>query len=129
MKKVFIVEDDANILYALQAQFSVKGFKVITDSGTGSVEDISGRVRTLKPDFIILDLVLPKADGFKILSRIKSEEQMNTIPVFVFTNMGDKETREKCLALGADYFLVKGVIQINDAVEKIEKIIKNKEKL
>ncbi|MFA6107088.1 MAG: response regulator [Patescibacteria group bacterium] len=127
-KKLFIVEDNANILYGLQAKFSVAGFEVAINSGNESEPGIAGKIIAARPDYLILDLILPKADGFKILSALKAPGGLPGLPVFAFTDLGDKESREKGLKLGISHYLIKNELNVDEFVEKVVKIISNLEK-
>ena len=128
-KKLFIIEDDVNILYGLRAKFSVGGFQVETDAGTGTIEEILRKIKGFNPDFIILDLILPKVDGFAVLSGLKADRDIAGALVFIFTNLSDKDSRIKGENLGADYYFIKNDFAIDEFVEKVEKIIRNRNKL
>ena len=127
-KKIFIVEDDITLLSSLQAKFSVEGFNVIAHNGASEIIDIIKLLKTSMPNFIILDLILPKVDGFELLGNIKATENINNIPVFVFSNLSDSDSKEKCKKLGADQYFVKSDFNIDQFIEKIKKIITNIQK-
>lgn len=128
-KKILIIEDDANILYGLQAKLSIEGFKVITNNGMDSAEEITRQIKSTMPDLIIQDLILPKTDGFTILKNIKSDSETVNIPIFIFTNLSDSDSRSRGINLGADQYIIKDDISIDELVIKIKKIFANKEKL
>ena len=127
-KKLFIIEDDVNILSALKAKFSVENFRVESDSGSTVIEEIVKKIKAIHPDFIILDLILPRVSGFDILSSIKSDKEISGIPVLVFTNLSDADSKERSNQLGSDYYFIKSDFTIDEFIEKIKKIIANKEK-
>lgn len=127
-KKIFIVEDDANILYALQAKFSLAGFQVEVNCGNIGVEELVNNIKEIKPDFMILDLILPKADGFDLLKAIRKEESLYNLLLFIFTNLSDQDTKGRGLTLGANYYFVKHDFSIDDFVAKVVKIVKNRKK-
>ena len=128
-RKIYIIEDDANLWYGLQAKFSAEGFKVQTDTGNGYVLEIINRIKVNPPDFIILDLILPNFDGFNLLGAIKKDKEIKDIPVFVFTSLSDQDGKSRGLNLGADYYFIKDDFSIDGFVGKVGKIIKNKEKI
>lgn len=128
-KKILIIEDDANILYGLQAKLSIEGFKIITNNGMDSEEEIIKQIKSINPDLIIQDLILPKTDGFSILKIIKSDSETVNIPIFIFTNLSDADSRSRGVNLGADQYIIKDNISIDEFVIKIKKIFENKEKL
>lgn len=128
-KKIFIIEDDANILYAMQAKFSIEGFKVEVDNGTGEREEVLNKIRVFRPDFIVMDLVLPKMDGKELLRAIKADEHTSDPYIFVFSDFSDEDDRTRRERTGADYFLIKEKFIVDDFVAKVKKIIKNKAKM
>jgi len=124
-KKAIIIEDDVNILYSLQSKFSVAGFEVEIDDGRLGDKEIVERIKKIKPGFIILDLVLPRADGFKILALLKADESLGAVPKFVFTNLSDQDSREKGMDLGASCYAIKSEMNIDEFVNKVLAVLKN----
>jgi len=127
-KKILIIEDDANLLYSLQAKFRLTGFEVTIDEGLDEAE-LYHKIINIKPGFIILDLLLPKIDGFDFLKKIKADPETAAIPVFIFTNLSDEDSKAKGLNLGADYYLIKSEFSLDEFVEKVKRIMANKTKL
>ncbi|MDD4271759.1 MAG: response regulator [Patescibacteria group bacterium] len=127
-EEILIIEDDANLLYGLQAKLRVEGFEVITDEGADKNE-VMEKIKVLKPDYIILDIILPKINGFNLLSEIKSDPAISKIPVFIFTNLSDNDSRQRGADLGADFYLIKSELNLDEFVVKFKKIIANKQKL
>lgn len=128
-KKILIIEDDANVMHGLGAQFRVEGFEVLFSDGTDFIGSLISRISVEKPDYIVLDLVLPNVDGFELLNRIKADEDIFTTPVFVFSDMSDSDVRARCHNLGADYYFLKEELDIDEFVAKVKKIIQNRVKL
>ncbi len=128
-KKVFIIEDDVNVLYSLQAKLSVEGFTVAVENGNSSVSEVLEKIRDLKPDVIVLDLILPQIDGFQLLGRLKADKELGSIPVFIFTNLSDSDSRRKGMDLGGDYYVIKSQLHLDEFVDKVKKILHNQNKL
>lgn len=126
-KKILIIEDDANLLYGLQAKFRVAGFKVMIDEGADKIEAME-KVKVSRPDYIVLDIILPKTDGFNLLAEIKADPAISKIPIFIFTNLSDSDSRRKGEKLGADFYLLKTELNLDEFVAKFQKIIENKER-
>jgi DNA-binding response OmpR family regulator len=126
MRKILIIEDDAIILYALQAKLGLAGFEVESESGRNDKEAILHKIRTFVPELIILDLVLPKIDGFEILEHIRSDTGMNKADIYIYSNLSDKESKEKSLNMGAARFFQKNELNIDEVVDKLIRIVKNK---
>lgn len=127
-KSIYIIEDDVNILYGLQAKFGSEGFKTFGNKGTEKIEDIVRQIRLARPNYIVLDLILPSVDGFDLLKEIKSDDKLASAPVFIFSNLSDKDTKDKCETLGAEHYFVKADFNIDEIITKIKKIIENREK-
>ena len=125
-KKVFIIEDDVNILYSLQAKFRVEGYDLMIANGLEKEEIVIENISKFKPDFVVLDLILPRIDGFGLIAKLK--EKFPKTKVFVFTNLSDKDSEERGVKLGADYYLFKNHLNIDEFVEKVNKILSNTKK-
>lgn len=128
-KKIFIVEDDANILYGLQALFRVSNFEVEINNGGDSKEVVINEIKKFKPDYIVLDLILPKISGFEMARELQADDETSNIDIFAFTSLSDQDSRERGVNSGINYYFLKTELDIEELVEKIKKIIKNKEKL
>jgi len=128
-KKIFIIEDNVNFLYGLQAKFSSEGFTIATANGNESLIELKRKVAESGAEYIILDIVLPKFDGFEVLHTLKADDHTAKLPVFIFSNLDDKDTREKCEKLGAEQFFKKHELMLDEFVQKIIKIINNREKI
>ena len=128
-KRIFIVEDDINTLAGLQAKFSSDGYSVFTSAGTENIHELIIKIKSSEVNCIILDIVLPRFDGFEVIQAIKADDYISKIPVFVFTNLADKDTKHKCEILGAAQVFIKNDYMLDDFVAKIKKIIINREKV
>ena len=116
MKKIFIIEDDPFLSEMYAAKFSQSGFQVeMAIDGEKGLE----KIKTSKPDLILLDIVLPKMDGFEILKKVKEDSQLNKIPIILLTNLGQKNEIEKGLALGAEEYIIKAHFTPTAVVVKI----------
>jgi DNA-binding response OmpR family regulator len=120
-KKILIVEDD-KFLRELIAQKLIK-------EGYDIVEAIDGeegikKIKETSPDLVLLDLILPGVDGFEVLSRVKADPSLVTIPVIILSNLGQKDDIEKGLKLGAVDYLVKAHFTPGEIIEKIKLILK-----
>lgn len=127
-KKIFLLEDDVNILYGLEAQFSADDFLVESSEGDEELEELLNNIKDFAPDYMILDLILPKLDGFEIVKRIKEDEEMADLPIFIFTDLSDEDSKNRSLELGADYYFIKEEFDTYEFAEKVKKIIGNKAK-
>lgn len=76
-----------------------------------------------KPDLILLDLILPKVNGFEVLKKLKAEKETKDIPVVVLTNLEGIEDIDEAINLGATTYLVKTQYEIEEVLVKIKKIL------
>ncbi len=128
-KKIFIIEDDANILYGLEAQFTDNDLEVETSEGDEELNELMDRLRDFDPEYIVLDLILPKVDGFEIIKKIKEDDELNDREIFIFTDLSEEDSQERSLKLGADYIFFKDDFDTFQFAEKVVKIINNQDKL
>jgi two-component system chemotaxis response regulator CheY len=127
-KKIFIVEDDANILYGLESQFEAADLEVEVSEADEDIEELISNIKDYDPDYIILDLILPKIDGFDVVKKLKSDEELSEKEIFIFTDLSDEDSRSRSLELGADYIFFKDEFDTFEFAEKVIKIISNKGK-
>jgi len=127
-KKIFIVEDDANILYGLESQFTAADLEVEVSEADEEIDELISNIKDYDPDYIILDLILPKIDGFEVIKRIKSDDELNEKEIFIFTDLSDEDSRSRSLELGADYVFFKEEFDTFEFAEKVIKIVNNKSK-
>lgn len=119
--KIAVVEDDPFLNRAFILKLSSAGFDTISIKDGREAVDI---IRKEFPDLILLDLMLPRRSGFDILAEIKGDEKLKKIPVLILTNLGQEEERKKGLEMGANEYLVKTDIKLEEVVEKINRYLK-----
>lgn len=120
-KKILIIEDDRFLRELIARKLSNEGFSVL-EAVDG--EEGEKKIKSEKPELILLDLILPGIDGFEVLSKIKQDPVLATIPVIILSNLGQKEEIEKGLKLGAVDFLVKAHFTPAEIIEKIKNILR-----
>ncbi len=117
-KKVLIVEDRKPILKALSIKLERSGFDVMTaEDGEIALKTIESN----KFDLILLDLVLPKIDGFSILAELKTRNIKT--PVIVLSNLSQDQDERRARELGAVDYYIKSDIAINDVVKKVSTLL------
>lgn len=126
-QKIFIVADDANILYGLESQFQMAGLEVEVSEADEEIDELISNIKEYDPDYIVLDLILPKIDGFEVVKRIKSDHELNEKEIFIFTDLSDEDSRSRSLELGADYVFFKEEFDTFEFAEKVINIITKKE--
>lgn len=122
MTKVLVVEDDRFLISAYRAKLTKSGFEVQMASDG---EEALTVLQSFHPDVILLDLVMPRKDGFATLAEIKQHADLKDIPVIVASNLGQKEDIDKAMGLGATDFIIKSDLSMDDLVAKLERTIAN----
>jgi DNA-binding response OmpR family regulator len=115
-QKILIIEDDRALQSALVEILLQEGYE--TSSAFDGNEGVQ-KAEEEKPDLILLDLILPKKDGFEVLAEIKNGPNKN-IPVLILTNLEEIDNIQKALDLGAKTFMVKSDFSLRDIIEKIK---------
>jgi len=80
-------------------------------------------VKTNKPDVIMLDLMIPNVSGFEILRLVKADPEIKMIPVIVLSNLSQQAEIDKVKALGAEKFMVKAVVGLDEILPEIAKVV------
>lgn len=119
-EKVLIVDDTEFYQKAYKNKLLSAGY--ITSVANNGVEALKA-LTTDKPDLILLDLMMPIMDGFKVLQTVKANPNLQNIPVIVFSAKGASEEISKALQAGASDFLVKATTTPNRVVEKIKEVL------
>lgn len=118
MPRILIVEDEPVHLNVLRAKLEREGYEVLSAADGEAGYELLKKER---PDLVLLDIILPKLDGFEFLRRA-GKERMG-IPVIVVSNSGQPVEIDKALKLGAKDYLVKAEFNPDDVLEKVEKIL------
>ncbi len=121
MKNILIIEDDEFLRALIGKKFAMENFNMI--SAIDGEEGVK-RAREDKPDMILLDLVLPKLDGFEVLEKLKADEATAKIPVIILSNLSQKEDIEKGIKLGAIDYIIKAQFTPEEIIEKAKNILK-----
>jgi len=124
--KILLVEDSKVVQQMYRNKLIFEQFNVLTaDNGMEAIKILSQE----KPDLILLDLMMPIMDGYKVLQVVKTDPRLANIPVLVFSAKGQSEEVEKALNLGAAGYIVKATTKPNEVVEQIRKVLSQKPKV
>jgi two-component system, OmpR family, response regulator AdeR len=118
---VALIEDDALIAEMYITKFAKEGY-TIKHAKDGS-EGLA-MVKAQKPDIILLDIIMPKLDGFQVLTELRKEAAFKDTPVIMLTNLGQEEDVQKGRALGATDYFIKTNFTPAAIVEKVRGILK-----
>jgi len=119
--KILIVEDEDSLLNLYEVKLIKEGFEVITCTNG---EDGIAQAIEHKPDLILLDILMPKVDGYGMLKEIKNLPDTKKIPVIIFSNLSQKEEIEKGFKLGAEDYIVKTSVTPEELASKVKEFLK-----
>ena len=121
MAKILFIEDETALQKTLSAVMEQAGHTVVNAyDGEKGLE----LAQEAAPDLILLDLILPKMDGFSVLEKLKGDEKTKSIPVIVLTNLESVDDVEKVIGLGATTYLVKANYDLDDIAGKINEVLR-----
>ena len=121
MKQILFIEDESALQKTVGEVLRQEGFKVLPALNG----EIGIRLaKEKKPDLIIVDLVLPKRNGFEVIEDLKEDEGTKDIPIIVLTNLEDLKGIQRAIDLGATTYLVKSNYRLEEVVEKIKGVLK-----
>lgn len=121
MKKILFIEDAPDLQKQIGEILKDEKFEILSAlDGEKGLE----LIKQEKPDLILLDLILPKKDGFEVLKEMKKDGGLKDIPVIILTNLEAMDDVEKALNLGATTYLVKANYELDEVVSRIKKILK-----
>ncbi len=123
MSKVMVVEDDASLREIYSIRITAEGYEVVS-AGDGE-EALAMAVRE-KPDLILSDVMMPKISGFDMLDILRSTPETAGIKVVMMTALSAEDQRQRGERLGADRYLVKSQVGIEDVVNVIHEVLGDK---
>lgn len=120
MKKILFIEDESALQRAVTQILSEEGYQVLSA--------LDGKIglrlaQKERPDLVLLDLILPKKDGFEVLRELKQNQETKQIPVIILTNLEGGADVERALSLDATTYLVKTNYRLEEVVEKIKQTL------
>lgn len=117
-KKILIVEDEDALASVLSAKFRLEGFAVlIADNGADGLR----KIKEWQPDVILLDIVMPKMNGYEVLENLQKNN--NKIPVIIISNSGQDIELEKVKKMGAADYIIKTQIEPGEVAQKVNKLL------
>lgn len=119
MKKILVIEDDPTLNKIYETKLKLAGYEVkIATNGDTGLSD----ARSFAPDLIILDLLLPKKDGFEVLTELKKNGATKHIKVLITSNLGEDDNVKKSMSLGAAGYVIKTNSSIGELVAKVKRL-------
>ena len=120
MKKILLVEDEEIMISLLQRKLTMEGYEI---SVTRDGEEGLKAMREVKPDLILLDIIMPKMGGFEVMTEMQKDKTLAKIPVIVISNSGQPVEIDRAQKLGAKDWLIKTEFDPQEVVEKVVKQI------
>jgi DNA-binding response OmpR family regulator len=121
--KILIIEDDRFLSSILKGRLEKEGFQVIQafdgDEGLDTL-------KTLRPNLILLDLIMPKKSGFEVLEAMSADPELSSIPVMIASNLGQESDIEKAKSLGAIDYYVKVRTSIDQLAAMVRQAVQGK---
>lgn len=117
---VLMIEDDGFLASIYAQKLEGEGFEV--ELATNGEDGLKMAMKS-PPSIILLDLVIPKKDGFAVLEELKAAPETARVPVIVFTNLGQREDIQRCMQLGADGYMIKAHALPQETIMKIRELL------
>lgn len=118
---IYLVEDDSFISNMYQTKLRNAGYAIeVATDGEAAYNRLQ---QDPVPDLVLLDVVLPKKDGFEILEDVRKNEKTKDLAIILLTNLGQKPDVERGVKLGADDYIIKAHYTPSEVMEKIEKVL------
>lgn len=116
-RRVLLAEDDRFLRRAAEARLRRHGLEVLT---AADGEEALRIARAEPLDLVLLDVVMPKLQGFEVLKALKQDVATARIPVIVLSNLGQQRDVAQAMALGAVAFLIKAHLSLQDLVDRVD---------
>lgn len=121
-KTILIVEDETDLLEMYTLALSNDNFEVLeATNGLEAIEQLGKRSANV--DIILMDIIMPKMDGFGTVKKIKADDKFKKIPIIFFTNLDNEEDRKDAFEMGVSDYFVKSQYTPHELVEKINKML------
>jgi len=119
-KKILIVEDEEIMLGLLQKKLTTEGYEI---SVARDGEEGMRAMKEVKPNLILLDIIMPKMGGFEVMEEMNKDKELRKIPVIVISNSGQPVELDRAQKLGAKDWLIKTEFDPQEVIDKVVKQI------
>ena len=119
-KKILIIEDEELLYNLLQRKLSEEGYEAsVAKDGVEGMK----MIKEMKPDLVLLDIVMPNKNGFEVMDEMQADERLKHIPIIVISNSGQPVEIDKAKESGARDWLIKTEFDPQEVIEKVKKQI------
>ena len=122
-KKILWVEDDSFLSDIISRKLSTENCILVHAKDAESALTL---LETEVPDIILLDILLPGMNGFELLEKFKANPKVKDVPVIMLSNLGQESDKEKGKSLGADRFLVKATLTLDEIIKEMIEVLEAK---
>src|SRR5436853_6438336 len=122
MAKLMLVEDDNNLREIYEARLQAEGYAIVTAKDG---EEALVVAKAEKPDLIIADVMMPKISGFEMLDILRNTDGLKDVKVIMLTALGQSDDQQRATRLGADRYLVKSQVTLEDIVKAAHELLQN----
>ena len=123
MSKILIIEDDNFLLSLIVEKFIQLGFDA---EAASDGEEGLNKILNNKYDLVLLDMILPKMDGFKVLEEVKKNQSLKNLPIVVTSNLYDKNDIDRAVSLGAADYIIKAYNSPENIVDRVKAFLQKK---
>jgi len=116
-KRILMVEDDDALAKVYLARLEAEGFDV---RRVNNGEDALATAIDYHPDLVVLDVMMPKVNGFDVLDILRNTRETANLKVIMLTALGQESDKERAKSLGADDYLVKSQVVMTDVIDRIK---------
>jgi CheY-like chemotaxis protein len=120
MAKIMLVEDDNNLREIYEARLEAEGYDIVSASDG---EEALVLAKSEKPDLVISDVMMPKISGFEMLDILRNTDGLKDVKVIMLTALGQAEDKSRADALGADQYLVKSQVTLEDIIKSTHHLL------
>lgn len=119
-KTILLADDEQFILLAYKDGLTRAGYNVVlAEDGEQTLQ----QMRDIHPDLVLLDIIMPKLNGFEVLQAAKADQTIAGIPVAVLTNLSQLSDEQEARTAGAVDFIVKADVSLNDLLDRVERLL------
>lgn len=118
--KVLMVDDDKMLLDMYKERLELAGYTVETSSNG---EECLAKIHQIKPDIVLLDIMMPKVNGYDTLASVKSDPSTKDIPVIMLSALVRDINKSRAIEAGADDYIIKSEVMPVDVIKKIEDVL------
>lgn len=120
MAKILFVEDDPLIVKIYSTRLTADGYQVLAaENGEEGLRIANKEL----PDLVVLDIMMPKMDGFAVLEKIRANEKLKEIPILIYSNLTQEEEIARAKKMGATEFITKANVSPTEMVAKIKQYL------